>query len=291
MEKILIIGCGDTGRRVARLAITGGAEVRGLVRSAESADKLAAAGICPVIGNLDNPETLLGLPAAKATVYFFAPPPGGGNTDPRARNFCAAVPHGMEPAKVIYLSTSGVYGDSGGETVTEETPPDPQTARGKRRLDAETAFTEWGRSRQVPIVILRVTGIYGPGRYPVSQLQAGQPVLNEAEGALTNRIHIEDLARICLAAGERGVDGGIFNVSDGHPTTMTHYFNAVADFLGYPRPPQVSMAEAVQVMSPLMLSYMTESRRMDNSKMLRNLDIKLLYPDLAAGLAEKKGEV
>jgi nucleoside-diphosphate-sugar epimerase len=151
-------------------------------------------------------------------------------------------------------------------------------------------FTEWGSLRKVPIVILRVTGIYGPGRFPVSQLQTGQPVLNEAEGALTNRIHIDDLARICLAAGEKGADGDIFNVSDGHPTTMTHYFNAVADFLGYPRPPQVSMAEAAQVMSPLMLSYMTESRRLDNSKMLRNLGVKLLYPDLESGLAHDKGE-
>ena len=134
------------------------------------------------------------------------------------------------------------------------------------------------------IVILRVTGIYGPGRYPVSQLASGQPVLREEEGFLTNRIHADDLARICIAAAAKGRNGDIFNVSDGHPTTMTRYFNAVADLLGYPRPPQVSMEEARAVLSPLMFSYMTESRRLDNSRMLSRLGIQLLYPTLEAGL-------
>jgi nucleoside-diphosphate-sugar epimerase len=138
--------------------------------------------------------------------------------------------------------------------------------------------------QNVPVVILRVTGIYGPGRFPVSQLAGGQPVLLEELAPLTNRIHQDDLARVCLAAAAQGEDGDIFNVSDGHPTTMTHYFNAVADLLGYPRPAQVSLEEARAVMSPLMLSYMSESRRMDNSRMLEKLGIRLLYPDLEAGL-------
>ena len=283
-DTIVIIGCGDIGKRVARLALAEGAVVHGLVRSPEKAAELEKLGIRPIIGKLDAPETLTNLPTGGAVLFYFAPPPGGGNVDPRIRNFCSAIPPGEGPRTLVYMSTSGVYGDSGGEPVTEDTPPDPQTARGKRRLDAETAFREWGKKCNVPVVILRVTGIYGPGRYPVSQLAGGQPVLREELAPLTNRIHQDDLARVCLAAAAKGEDGDIFNVSDGHPTTMTHYFNAAADLLGYPRPRQVSLEEARTVMSPLMLSYMSESRRMDNSRMLRKLGIRLLYPDLEAGL-------
>jgi nucleoside-diphosphate-sugar epimerase len=284
MNSILIVGCGDIGRRVARLALADKKTVHGLVRSEEKAAALAELGVHPVIADLDDPDTLQGLPTGGATVFYFAPPPGGGFADPRVRNFCAALAPGSEPAKIVYLSTSGVYGDSGGATVTEETPANPRTSRGKRRLDAEKTFQEWGQTHGVPVVILRVTGIYGPGRYPVSQLAGGQPVLFDDIAPFTNRIHQDDLARVCLAAGARGEDGDIFNVSDGHPTTMTHYFNAVADLLGYPRPRQVSVEEARQVMSPLMLSYMEESRRMDNRRMLEKLGIELLYPDLEAGL-------
>jgi nucleoside-diphosphate-sugar epimerase len=283
-DTILIVGCGDIGRRVARLALAEGAAVHGLVRSPDKGVELEALGIRSVIADLDDPATLADLPTGGAVIFYFAPPPGGGFTDPRVRTFCAAISAGREPDRVVYMSTSGVYGDSGGEIVTEDTPPDPRNARGKRRLDAEEFFREWGRELGVPIVTLRVTGIYGPGRFPVSQLAGGQPVLLEELAPLTNRIHQDDLVRVCLAAALRGEDGDIYNVSDGHPTTMTHYFTAVADLLGFPRPRQVSLDEARQVMSPLMLSYMTESRRMDNRRMLDKLGIRLLYPDLESGL-------
>lgn len=284
MENILIIGCGDTGKRVARLALEKNAAVWALVRAEQGGALIEELGVRTFHGNLDDPLSLAGLPTRGRIVFYFAPPPGGGITDPRMRAFCAAIAPGEEPCRVIYLSTSGVYGDCGGDTVTEDTPPNPETARAKRRLDAETSLRRWGVERGVAVVILRVTGIYGPGRLPLSQLASGQPVLNEDESPFTNRIHAEDLARVCIAAAERGEDGDIFNVSDGQATTMTHYFNAVADLLGLPRPSQVSMEKARQVMSPLMLSYMGESRRMSNSKMLAKLGITLLYPDLAAGL-------
>lgn len=284
MENVLIIGCGDIGKRVAHLALAEGSAVHGLVRSPEKAATLEQLSIRPVTADLDDPATLADLPSKGAVIYYFAPPPGGGHADTRARNFCAAILVGREPARLVYMSTSGVYGDAGGDLVTEDTTPNPQTARGKRRLDAETIFRKWGRERGIVVVILRVTGIYGPGRFPVSQLAGGQPVLVEDQAPLTNRIHQDDLARVCLAAAAKGEDGDIFNVSDGHPTTMTHYFTAVADLLGFPSPRQVSREEARQVMSPLMLSYMDESRRMDNGKMLEKLGIELLYPDLEAGL-------
>lgn len=283
-EKVFIIGCGNIGGRVAFLLKEYGTYVAALARSAEKAEELQKLGIEPMRGDLNDPLTLEGLPITGKTVFYFAPPPGGGVTDPRMRAFCNSIHLGNEPRKVVYISTSAVYGDCGDAPVTEETPTNPQTARGKRRLDAETTLLSWGAQRKVPVVVLRVTGIYGPGRLPISQLAGGHPVINENEAPITNRIHAHDLARICIAAAEKGENGDIFNVSDGRPTTMTHYFNAVADALGLPRPPQVGMAEASGVMSPLMLSYISESRRMDNSKMLKKLGLALLYPDLDAGL-------
>ncbi|WP_318258609.1 SDR family oxidoreductase [Geobacter anodireducens] len=229
MERFFIVGCGDIGKKVARTALASGAGVAALIRSPDKAASLREMGVTALEANLDERDSLAGMPTRGAVVFYFAPPPGGGFTDPRVRAFCDAIAPGEEPRKIVYLSTSGVYGDCGGEVVTEETPPNPQTSRARRRYDAETVFRQWGAERGVPVVILRVTGIYGPGRLPLQQLTSGQPVLEDSLAPVTNRIHSDDLARICLAAAERGEDGDIFNVSDGHPTTMTAYFDACAD--------------------------------------------------------------
>ena len=279
MEHLLIIGCGAIGQRVASLALAQGMSVCTFNRG-----EAPIPGARHYTGNLDEAATLQGLPTRRAGVVYLAPPPGGGNEDTRARAFCAAIAADDEPEKVVYISTSGVYGDCGGEKVTEATEPNPQTARGKRRLHAERLFSSWGRERGIAVVILRVTAIYAPDRLPVSQLSSGQPVLREEEAHPSNRIHADDLSRICLAALEKGKDGDIFNVSDGSSSTMTSYFNAAADRLGLPRPVQVTMEEARRVMTPLMISYFSESRVVDSSKMLEELGIKLLYPDLEAGL-------
>ena len=279
MEHLFIVGCGAIGRRIASLAVAQGVSV-----STFSRGEAGVPGTQHHNGNLDDATTLRGLPTRGAGVIYLAPPPGGGNQETRVANFLAAIAAGEEPAKIVYISTSGVYGDCGGDVVTEETEPNPQTSRGKRRLHGEQLFLGWGRDRTVPVVILRVTAIYALDRLPVTQLTSGQPVLREEEAHPSNRIHADDLSRICLAALEKGKDGDIFNVSDGSSVTMTGYFNAAADALGLPRPPQVTMEEARRVMTPLMISYFSESRVVDSSKMLRELGITLLYPDLEAGL-------
>lgn len=283
-KKILIVGCGDVGRRVARRALAEEMAVSALVRSKIQVRELLEMGIQTVVGDLDRPEPVAGLPTRGAAVFYFVPPPGGGNTDSRVRIFCGSVEPGEEPSKIVYISTSGVYGDTGGEWVTEETPVNPQTPRAGRRLDAETLLREWGKHRRVPVIVLRVTGIYGPGRFPLDRLRAGHPVLRDEEAPYTNRIHAEDLARICLAAAERGENGDIFNVSDGRPGTLTEYFDAVANAFSLPRPPRVSLEEARRVMTPLMLSYIAESRRMDNRRLRERLGVELLYPTLAEGI-------
>lgn len=289
-KEVLIVGCGDIGRRVGRLLMGSGRRVNGVVAGEESAAKLKEMGIRPLIANLNDPGELHDLPTAGALVFYFAPPPGGGITDPKVRNFCAATTGARVPQRLIYISTSGVYGDRGGAMVTEETPANPQTSRAKRRYDAEQTLLRWGGEQGVTVIILRVTGIYGPGRIPISRLLDGHPLLRLEESAPTNRIHADDLAQVCVAAAEKGEAGEIFNVSDGHPSTMTEYFLAVAELAGLPRPPLVSMEEARRVMTPLMLSYLGESRRMDNSRMLERLGVKLRYPTLAEGLPASLAE-
>ncbi len=281
---ILIVGCGDIGCRVAGLLSATGRKIAGLVGSEESVAALAELGVRPLVANLNDPDDLRELPTAGALVFYFAPPPGGGITDPKVRNFCAATTGPAAPRRLVYISTSGVYGDCGGALVTEETPVNPQTTRAKRRYDAERTLLQWGAEQGVEVIILRVTGIYGPGRIPVFRLQEGHPLLRLEESLPTNRIHADDLAQVCVAAAEKADGGDIYNVSDGQPGTMTEYFLAIAELLGLPRPPLLSLAEARQVMTPLMLSYLTESRRMDNTRMLTKLGVVLRYPTLEAGL-------
>lgn len=283
MLHIYIIGCGDIGLRVAPLWQARGASIHALARSPASEAALQARNITVLNGDLDQPEKLPSFPA-RSVVYFFAPPPAHGVTDPRLRGFLNAIPNDQLPARVVYISTSGVYGDVRGAWVTEESLVNPTVDRSRRRLDAEQALQACAARTGVPVVILRVPGIYGPGRLPVDVVKSGRPILSEAESMYTNRIHADDLANICVVAGEQHSPPGIYNVSDGHPGSMAQYFKAVADLLGVPRPPEVSMEEAKRVLSAEMMSYLTESRRVDNSKMLRDLGVMLKYPTLTEGL-------
>ena len=256
-----------------------------MVRSAEHGSRLEASCLATLVSALDDPADLPELNLAGCTLFYLVPPPGGGIADCRARNFIAQIPKAGKPTKIIYMSATSVYGGESCSVVTEESPTDPDSAMGKRRLDAEAAFREYGAAWNVPVVILRVSGIYGPGRLPLMQISQGQPLLHENESGPSNRIHADDLTAVCIAAAEHGIDGEIFNVSDGHPSSMTSYFNACADALGLPRQPQVTMNEARHIMSPLMLSYVSQSRIVDNSRMLDRLKVKLHYETLSDGLA------
>lgn len=254
-----------------------------LTRNTDTAIALAAQDIVPHLGDLDRPEALPPLPSGNAWIFYFAPPPAEGTGEPRLQHFLQRLSADAHHAKLVYISTSGVYGDCKGAWVTEATPPRPATLRAHRRLAAEHTLQTWSARTDVPVVILRVGGIYGPGRLPLQRIRAGTPVLRVEDCGYTNRIHADDLAAACVAAAERG--RGIYNVSDGHPSTMTDYFNQVADLYRLPRPPQVSFAEARERLSAEMMSYLEESRRMDNRKMLRELGMRLRYPTLHDGLA------
>jgi len=285
MEPRFIVGCGQVGREVARRELDEGRTVAALARSAERSNELRALGILPVPGDLDRIDTLVNLPIAESGVYYFAPPPGHGTIDSRMRNFIAAINMAPRPRRIVVISTSGVYGDCRGEWVTEDRPPNPDSDRGRRRWNAEQQVLEFGANTGVPVVILRVPGIYGPGRLPVERLKSGEPVLSEAESPWSNRIHMHDLVRSCRAAMERGRAGGVYNISDGHPTTMTDFFNRAADALGWPRPAQISRTEAKDRFSAGMQSYLAESKRLDNRRMREELGVQPVYPDLPSGLA------
>ena len=282
MNAVLILGCGDVGRRVARSCQAAGAKVTGLVRSPQSAAQLRELGIELLEADLDLP--LPPLPSAGTELYYFAPPPPSGGRDPRMAAVLAALERDGLPRRIVYISTSAVYGDCGGAWIDEDAPLRPDTARGLRRLDAERQLQAWSERTGIPVVILRVPGIYGPGRLPLERLRKGLPLLREDQCPYTNRIHADDLAAICLAAMARGVPGTAYNVSDGHPSNMVDYFNRIADRAGLPRPPTLNRVEAEQQLTPGMLGYMRESKRLRNERMLSELGIELQYPDLEAGL-------
>jgi len=279
----LIVGCGDIGRRVARLEISEGRSVLGLARSDSTAALLKAMGFGVIPSDLDDVATLVALPNDVSTLYYFAPPPPSGADDPRLRN-CLDALKGL-PERVVYISTSGVYGDCAGAWIDEECPLNPKSDRGKRRMAAEQVLEDWSQRTAVPVIILRVPGIYGPGRLPVERVRQGIPVLIPEESPYSNRIHADDLAAACFAAARRGQPGHAYNISDGHPTTMTDYFWSIADLYGLPRPPAISLAEARSVLTPAMLSFLEESKRLINRRMLNELKVSLKYPDLKSGLA------
>ncbi len=283
-SQVLIIGCGDIGRRVARLWLEQGRPVFGLARRPASAQAMVETGITPLTGDLDQPESLQKLPLDDSLLYYFAPPPPTGQHDPRMASFIAHMQQAGRPQRLVLISTSGVYGDHQGREIDETTPPNPQVDRARRRLDAETQLQAFAGEQAIPLITLRVGGIYGPGRLPIRRIREQVPLLHEALAPQTNRIHADDLARACFAAGQRGQAGAIYNISDGCDSNMTEYFNTIADFLGLPRPPTVDWAEAERRISKGMLSYLKESRRMNNRRMLDELGVRLKYPDLKSGL-------
>ena len=283
-KNVLIIGCGDIGLRVAKIWKSANKSVFAVARSESSIDSFRQQHIHACQSDLDDPSTLSHLPTHQSLLYYFAPPPAKGHVDTRMANFLASIEKDVLPAHLIYISTSGVYGDQAGKLINEETPANPQVDRAKRRFNAEQQLKNWNKHNSVPITVLRVGGIYGPGRLPLQRLKDQTPMLHEELSPQTNRIHADDLAQVCVAAAAKKAEGEIYNVSDGTNSNMTEYFNTIADFCELPRPPLVDWDEAEKTISPGMLSYLKESRKMDNSKMINELDIELIYPSLKEGL-------
>ena len=283
-KTVLIVGCGYIGRRVAALLQAAACRVTGSVRSEPSRVALEQAGIEARLLDLDQPDNEYDGVRGYDAVLYFAPPQPEGDRDLRMQAFLRLLDTSVPPRRMVYISTSAVYGDCQGAWITESQPVNPATARGQRRLDAEQQLCAWCGAHGVQWMLLRVPGIYGPGKLPLARLRKGTPVLAEMDSPYTNRIHGDDLAAICVAALFSPHADEIYNVSDGHPSNMTDYFFRVADAAGLPHPPTIDREEAGRVLTRGMLSFLNDSRRMRNDKLLNELDVSLNYPDLDAGL-------
>jgi nucleoside-diphosphate-sugar epimerase len=284
MKRILIVGSGDVARRALPWLVRR-FRVFALVRQPEAAAELRALGAVPVAGDLDDRRSLRRLAGIADAVLHFAPPPQTGEGDPRmARLLAALAGRSSLPQGVVYISTTGVYGDCAGVRVDETRPCRAQTARGRRRVDAERRLRAFGRRNRVRVALLRAPGIYAADRLPLERLRRGDPVLAADEDVHTNHIHAEDLARIACLALFRAGPGRAYNASDDSGLRMGEYFDAVAERFGLARPPRLARAEIVRHLSPLALSFMSESRRLDNRRLKRELRLHLRYPTVADGL-------
>jgi nucleoside-diphosphate-sugar epimerase len=293
VKSLLIVGFGDIARRAAPDLIAR-YRVVALVRTTEAAARVVRLGATPVIGDLDRPESLASLGGAAECVLHLAPPDADGDRDARTRSLVDVLSaRGMlahanrticRPERLVYVSTSGVYGDCGGAYVDETRPVNPQSDRARRRVDAERTLLDWGTRENVSVSILRVPGIYAADRLPIERLERGTPALREDDDVFTNHIHADDLAQVCVAALLHGASGRIYNVSDDSEMKMGDYFDLVADRAALPRPPRIARADAAGRISPVLLSFMCESRRLLNRRMKAELGITLRYPTVRDGV-------
>lgn len=285
-----LAGCGYTGRRLAA-RLRPDWRVAALARTREAAEGQRAAGIESVLTDLDDALSPGALSAAAeaAAIVYLVPPPDAGTTDPRLERFLGGL-GSARPASLLYMSTTGVYGDARGAVVTEASPAVPANDRSRRRLAAEGIARDWCTDRGVRWVVLRVPGIYGPGRLPIERLRRGEPALRPQDAGPGNRIHVDDLVEACVAAVERPVHG-IFNVTDGDCSSTTVFLQRTAALAGLPPPPLVSLEEAGTRISPGMLAFLAESRRVDNRRMLEVLGVVPRYRRLDDGIRASLAEM
>ena len=281
--RLLIVGCGDVGMRLIPL-LRSRFRVFALTSQSERLSELRSAGVTPILGNLDSPQSLYRLKGLADIVVHLAPPPLQGSLDQRTRNLVAILPrHG----KLVYVSTTGVYGDCKGAFFDETRPVAPVNARAERRVDAERVLRRWARHHEGKLSILRVPGIYAADRLPLERLRQGTPALLDADDVYTNHIHADDLAQIIALALFRAQPLRVYHTVDDSALKMGDYFDQVAAAFKLPLPPRVPRAELSKQVSPMLLSCMSESRRLSNERMKTELGVRLRWPavsDLLASL-------
>ena len=284
--RLLIVGCGDVGMRLLPL-VRARFRVFAVTSQPGRCAELRAAGAIPIVADLDRPETLSRLAGLAQRVVHLAPPQQDGALDLRTRNLVSVLP---ERTRVVYVSTTGVYGDRGGAPTPETTPVAPRNARARRRVDAERVLRAWALASGGKVAILRAPGIYAADRLPLERLRRGTPALADADDVYTNHIHADDLARLCARALWRARPGRVYNASDDSRLKMGEYFDVVADAFGLARPPRLPRAELAAAVSPMLLSFMSESRRLDNRRIKDELRVRLAHPRVEAFVAQHAGD-
>lgn len=278
MMRVLLVGVGDVATRVARL-LPGRARLAGLVRRADDVARLRALGVVPVVADLDDFASLRRLKLAPDAVMHFAPPPGEGRGDPRTGRLIAALAAARSlPQRIVYISTSGVYGDCAGARIDETRPRRAQSPRARRRVDAEDRLRVFAARHGIALSIVRAPGIYAAERLPVERIRQGTPVLVDEDDVYTNHVHADDLARAAVAALFHGRPNRAYHATDDAELKMGAWFDAVADAWQLPRPPRVTWDEAETRIAPMLLSFMGESRRLSNARMKRELRVRLAWP-------------
>ena len=288
---LLIVGCGDVGLRVLR-ALGAHWRVFVLTSTPERVPQLRAAGAVPLVGNLDDPATLGRLGGLADRVLHLAPPPGAGDTDPRTAALVRALWRGGRTGHLVYGSTSGVYGDCAGARIDETRAVAPSTARAQRRVDAEARLRHYGRAAGCTVTVLRIPGIYALDRVggdPRERLRRGLPVLEAAQDVYTNHVHADDLARACIAALMRGRPQRVVHACDDGELKMGEHYELVADLSGLPRPQRLTREAAAAQLGPMAMSFLGESRRLANDRLLRELRVRLRYPTVRQALQEQAG--
>jgi nucleoside-diphosphate-sugar epimerase len=292
--RLLIVGCGDVGMRVLRLLNRHRSRrllIWALTSNPARVPELRAAGATPLLGNLDEPASLQRLAALPTHVLHLAPPPTRGRSDPRTRALLRALARGGTSQRIVYASTTGVYGDARGARFDETRAVAPATERAQRRVDAERALRRHGCVHSVAVSVLRVPGIYAfdrEGGDPRERLQRGAPLLAHEDDVHTNHIHADDLARACIAALWRAAPQRVLHINDDGTLSMGEHFDAVADAFGLPRAPRLTRADMAAQVSPMQLSFMSESRQLTNTRMKRELRLRLRYATVSEAIAAFK---
>ena len=273
--------------------LSGRWRVLAVTSSPHRASELRAAGATPIVADLDRPHTLRRLGALAPWLLHLAPPPGAGDADPRTAALLRVLARAGTVGRLVYASTSGVYGDAQGAWVDEHRTVAPATARARRRVAAESALRRHGRVHGACVTILRVPGIYAfdrEGGDPIERVRSGAPVLVREDDVHTNRIHADDLARACVAALCRGRPQRVVHVSDDTDLAMGDAMDLVADVAGLPRPPRITRETARATLSPMAWSFLAESRRLRNQRLKRELRVRLRHPTLAAALVAHRDD-
>lgn len=284
---ILIVGCGDIGLRIVRL-LNQRFKLIGLTRSADAGPALRSAGAYPLIADLDRPDTLWRLSGLARHVIYLAPPPAHGKLDTRLRNF---LPRIGRPQTLIYVSTTGVYGDCQGAHFDETRRVNPESSRAQRRVDAERTLRIWARQASTRVSIVRVPGIYAANRLPLERLHAQRPALVANEDVYTNHIHADDLAAIIVRTLWLGLPQRVYHASDDSDMKMGEYFDKVAAAFDLKPPPRHKRDEIQNLVSPQLWTFMRESRRLDNKRIKTELGVRLRYPSVIDGIAAARAEL
>ena len=289
LNHINIFGCGYIGKKIAGLLKAVDSPCHCFVKSETSKKTCLTMGYPVTQFNLDKENLALNDSLLnefdKSTIAYLSPPQRNGLSDERMTHFISALEKANAvPHKVVLISTTGVYGNCNGDWIDESREAQPQADRAFRRLSAEKQLIKYCEKNNVQFIVFRVPGIYASDKLPVKRITSGEPIVNAADSGYTNRIHAEDLSALCVEALLEDVDSGIYNCCDGQPSTMNDYFTKVADALGYSRPDEISLIQARQQLSEGMLSYLAESKRISNKKLLSHFKTKFKYPDLTSGL-------